>query len=356
MNESSVIREPNKRYGKRALRVLYVSILLMLLVTAVSAIVYNSLRSRMPDMVNSEAVEYDAHYAFIVQGEDEDFWKGVYNAACDEAAKNNVYIEDLGASLGVNYSDTDLLRVAVNSKVDGIIYGGSTNDAAAELINRAVADDIGVVLLQNDMEASLRQCFVGVNNYELGQMYASQIKEIIDSEGVPTVQTVDVLVDENMKEGYTNVITMAVEDYFTDNYPEYPKPVLNIVGINTEDSFSVEEDIRQLFINGEELPDIMLCLSSIYTRAVYQAVVDQNRVGEVQIVGFFAGNSILEAINKQIVFSTISVDTREMGRDSVQALNELRQSGYTNSFMPVSTQVIGYRAAGKLLTIEEAKK
>ena len=353
MNESGVIRKPNNSYGKRALRIISLSIFLMLIVAIGSAIVYNSLRNRMPEIIQSEAMEYDGHYAFIVGGEDEDFWRGVYNAACDEADKGKVYIEDLRGSLGVNYDDTDLLRVAVNSSVDGIIYGGSIDDKAQELIDRAVSEGIGVVLLQNDIESTGRQCFVGVNNYELGQMYASQIAEIMSADDDKRKKTVDVLVDANATEGTTNVITMAIEDYFTEKYPDYPMPIFNIKPINSEDTFSVEEDVRKLFLEEENLPDIMICLSSITTQCAYQAVVDQNKVGEVQIIGYFAGSSILEAVNKQIIYSTISVDTWEMGRYSVQALNEYRQSGYTNSYMPVNTQVIGLREAGKLIARSE---
>lgn len=353
MNESRVIRKPNKSYGRRALRIIALSILIMMIVAIGSAIVYNSLRNRMPRIIQSEATEYSGHYAFIVEGEDEDFWKSVYYAACDEAVKEDIYIEDLRESLGVNYSDTDLLRVAVNSSVDGIIYGGSINEKAGELIDRAVSEGIGVVLLQNDIEASGRQCFVGVNNYELGQMYASQIAEIMSLKNDGTAKSVDILVDMNAGESMTNVITMAIEDYFSENYPDYPIPVFNIRAINMDDSFSVEEDIRKLFLDEENLPDIMMCLSSICTRCAYQAVVDQNKVGDVEIIGFFAGSSILDAVNKQIIYSTISVDTWEMGRYSVQALNEYRESGYTNSYMPVSTQVIGLREAGKLLAIGE---
>ncbi len=349
MNESGVIRKPNNDYGKRALRIIALSILLMVIVAIGSAVVYNSLRDRMPGILQDEALEYEGHYAYIVTGEDEDFWKSVYNAAFDEASKSKVYLEDMSDSLGVNYGDTDLLRVAVNSKVDGIIYGGVTDTKAEELINKAVSEGIGVVLLQNDIESTLRQSFVGVNNYELGQMYASQIVEIMASEDELAQKKVYVLTDRNASEGATNVITMAIEDYFSEKYPRFPLPDINIIGINTEDSFSVEEDIRNLFLDEENLPDIMLCLSSLYTQCAYQAIVDQNKVGDVQVVGYFAGRSVLEAVNKQIIYSTVSIDTWEMGRYSIQALNEFRQTGYTNSYMPVSTQVIGYREAGKLL-------
>lgn len=332
-------------YSKRAYRVLYLSILVMMLVTIGSAMIFNNLKNRMPDIEQGETTEYDGHFAFVVSSDDEDFWEGVYTSVCEEAAESNIYIEDMSKSLGVNYSDTDLLRVAINSSVDGIIYGGTTNETAAALIDKAVDEGIGVVILQNDIDASARQCFVGVNNYELGQMFASQIAEIMESEEELKKKRVDVLIDRDMSEGASNVITIAIEDYFSENYPDYPMPEFNIIRINSDDAFSVEDDIRRLFIQEDMESDVMLCLSSIYTQCVYQSLVDRNKVGEVQVIGYFAGNSILEAIEKQIIYSTISVDTDEMGRDSVKALKEYMEMGYTNSYIPISTQVIGYDQA-----------
>ena len=333
------------RYSKRAYRVIYLSILAMMLVAIGSAVIFNNLKNRMPDIEQGVTEEYDGHFAFIVSSDDEGFWEGVYASVCEEATKDNIYIEDMSKSLGVNYSDTDLLRVAINSSVDGIIYGGTTNETAAALIDRAVEEGIGVAILQNDIDASARQCFVGVNNYELGQMFASQIAEIISGEEEISKKSVDVLIDRDMSEGASNVITIAIEDYFTENYPDYPIPELNIIRINSDDAFSVEDDIRRLFLYEDMQSDMMLCLSSIHTQCVYQSLVDRNKVGDVQVVGYFAGNSILEAIEKQIIYSTISVDTEEMGRDSVKALKEYMEEGYTNSYVPVSTQVIGYDQA-----------
>ncbi len=344
--------EENKaanRYGKRAFRIIVISLISMIVVGVGSAVLFYSLTGRLYTTEEPETVTYDRHYAFIVSNDDSEFWNEVYASICDEAALNNIYIENMEDSLGVNYSDTDLLRVAINSSVDGIIYGGTTDDTAASLIDEAVNDGIAVVILQNDIEASMRQCFVGVNNYELGQMYASQISKLAENYDEAKPITADILVNISMNEGASNVIAMAIEDYFSDNYPDMIMPELQIIRVNTEDTFSVEEDIKKLFMKEENLPDIMLCLNSIYTQCVYQAIIDQNKVGDVSVVGYFANKSILEAIDKKIIYSTISVDTEEMGRDSVQALMEYEDTGYTNSYVPISTQVIGRKEAKALL-------
>lgn len=341
-------KNEERRYGQRAYRVISLSVLAMMFVAIGSAVIFNNLKNRMLDIDQGETTDYDAHYAFIVSSDDADFWKSVYGSACEEAAANNIYIEDMAASLGVNYRDTDLLRVAINSSVDGIIYGGSADETAVELIDEAVSEGIGVAVLQNDIDTSARQCFVGVNNYELGQMFATQIAGLMTVDEEPESKVTDVIVGQGISEGASNVITIAIEDYFEENYPDYPLPQFNIIRVNSYDTFSVEEDIRRLFLR-EELPDIMLCLSSVHTQCVYQALIDQNKVGEVQVIGYFAGNSLLDAIEKQVIYSTISVDTEEMGRSSVKALMEYADMGYTNSYLPVSTQVIDGIEAGRLL-------
>ncbi len=351
--------EENKaanRYGKRAFRIILLSLISMIVVGIGSAVFFYSLTRKLYLTEEPETVTYDRHYAFIVSNDDSEFWNEVYTSICDEATLNNIYIENMEDSLGVNYSDTDLLRVAINSSVNGIIYGGTTDDTASALIDEAVSEGIAVVILQNDMEASMRQCFVGVNNYELGQMYASQVAEIAGTYEESGPVKVDILVNASMNEGASNVIAMAIEDYFTDNLPDSDMPVLQIIRVNTEDTFSVEEDIRKLFMKEDDLPEIMLCLNSIYTQCVYQAIIDQNKVGDVSVVGYFANNSILESIDKQIIYSTISIDTEEMGRDSIQALMEYEDTGYTNSYIPVSTQVIGRKEARALLNGEKSNE
>ena len=114
-------------------------------------------------------------------------------------------------------------------------------------------------------------------------------------------------------------------------------------------NFSAEESIRDIFLDPQEMPDILLCLNEVYTRCAYQAAVDYNEVGTVQILGYYDSETILSAVAKNIVYSTITMDAEQMGRLCVQALEEYRQTGYTNSYMAVDTRLIGMEEAEKLL-------
>ncbi len=76
------------------------------------------------------------------------------------------------------------------------------------------------------------------------------------------------------------------------------------------------------------------------TDAAYRSVVDYNQVGNIDILGYYQTEDILDAIDKQIIQSTITVDGEEVGRLCVLALLEYQEKGYVNGYFPVTTYVI----------------
>lgn len=316
-----------------------VGAVIMVVTAVVTALVFGRFIRIINNVEQGQREEYSSHYAFIVGDNENEFWDLVYEAARSKAAEDGIYLENIKDSLNINYSTEDLLRVAINSSVDGIIYAGNTSDEVVELIDNAVSRGIGVSVLHNDMEQSQRQCFVGVSNYELGQMDATQILSICGKENLSDCD-IALLVSGQMSEGAVNLIILAIEDALLTEVDESDFPEIETIKIEAEDTFSVEEDIRNLFVEKENLPDIVVCLESSYTQCVYQAVVDYNHVGDVQIIGYFYNEDILEAIDKDIVFSTISIDTKEMGESAVVAIEEYNEYGYTNSFLPIEIEIV----------------
>ena len=331
-----------------------VGTVIMIVAAVVTGIVFRVITKTMKSVEQEQAVDYDKHYAFIAEDSESDFWQEVFIASNEQALEYNAYLEDLGSGLGRDYSAQELLRIAVNSGMDGIVYSGGTNDKVRKLIDKAVDNGIGVVVLQNDVEASKRQCYVGLNYYELGQMYAIQVEKLIGDGDVKNT-SVDILVDGDMSEGASNLIVMAIEDYLREQKGEDSVPEIVVTKIDAEDIFSAEERIRNIFLVKEDLPNIMLCVNSVYTRCAYQAVVDYNLVGQIQIVGYFANDTILDAVDKQVIFSTISIDTGEMGKSCIQALHEYTSMGYTNSYLPVGIEVVDQEKAHRILA-EKSKR
>ncbi len=340
-------------YSDKSFRFMIIGTLIMIAAAAFTGIVFRVITQTMQNVEQEETVTFDKHYAFVTDDSESDLWKEVFDAADEQAKEYNAYLEDLSVGLGRDYSAEELLRIAVNSKMDGIIYSGPAGKRVTELIDKAVDEGIGVVVLQNDVETSKRQCYVGLNYYELGQMYALQIDRLIDPENMGEM-TIDVLVDGDMAEGASNLIVMAIEDHIRERLgdneeEEYDLPEMVVTRIDAEDIFSAEESIRNIFLEKDSLPDIMLCVNGVYTRCACQAVVDYNLVGQIQIIGYFANDTILDAVDKQVISSTVSVDTNEMGRSSIQALYEYNSMGYTNSYLPVATEIVDQKKAHQMI-------
>ncbi len=343
-----------KQFSNKSYAFMIVGTAIMIVAAVVTGIIFSTITRTMQSVERETATDYDKHYAFIAEDSESDFWQEVFAAANEQAKEYNAYLEDIGTELGRDYSEEELLRIAVNSKLDGIVYSGGSNDRVRKLIDRASDAGIGVVILQNDVETSRRQCYVGLNYYELGQMYALQVEKIVAA-GQMQQTNVDILVDGDMSEGASNLIVMAMEDHIRESLGEDMIPEIVVTRIDAEDIFSAEEKIRNIFLEKENLPNIMLCANSVYTRCAYQAVVDYNLVGQIQIVGYFANDTILDAVDKQVIFSTISVDTQEMGKSCIQALFEYNNMGYTNSYLPVGIEVVDQAKAHQILYEKENK-
>ncbi len=326
---------------------------IMIVAAIATGITFHVITETMNSIEPEETADYDKHYAFVAEEADSDFWQEVFSSANEQARDYNIYLEDMSTSLGSESTTEELLRIAVNSKMDGIVYSGGADKKISDLIDKAADAGIGVVVLQNDVETSKRQCYVGLNYYELGQMYAIQIEKLIE-EGAMADTTIDILVDGDMSEGASNLIIMAIEDYLREQSAdeegeEQQLPEIVVTRIEAEDIFSAEERIRNIFLEKENLPNIMLCVNSVYTRCAYQAVVDYNLVGQIQIIGYFANDTIIDAVDKQVIFSTISVDTDEMGKSCIQALYEYNMMGYTNSYLPVGIEVVDQAKAHEIM-------
>ena len=178
--DKRTMAERNTYMGKKAMGILpaVMSVLLLVLFVALrrfSEGVYTGYQETYET--------YDQHYVMITDGEDSDFWNKVYESALAEARQEGVYIERFGEGLAVDYSRNELLKMAIQASVDGIIVPGDEDEETIALINEAVEKKIPVVTVLQDSTGSLRNCFVGNNNYNLGQEYGRQILELLPEDG-----------------------------------------------------------------------------------------------------------------------------------------------------------------------------
>lgn len=293
-------------------------------------------RNRLTDLGADDNLKYNTykyHYALISEEADEPFWKAIYEGALNKGKETDVYVERIGSSLPSAYPLQDLMKIAIASKVDGIIIEPNGEEEIVELINLADEAGIPVITVLNDEPNSKRKSFVGVNSYNQGQIYGRQVLEVVN-EGK---KNVTILFNSDSNSAGMSVIDSGIREMVAGN-----GVTVNSVNVNTQSTFSSEEDIRNIIKDTLNPPEVLVCLTAVDTRCAYQAVVDYNKVGIIDIIGYYDSDLILSAIQKDIIHSTMTIDANQMGGYCVEAMNEYKENGQVSDYFSVDIYAINH--------------
>lgn len=288
----------------------------------------------------TDADSYDKYYVMITKDRKSSFWQSVYQGAYQRGLEENAYVDLLGENLSEDYSREDLMRIAISSGVDGIFVESDESGELTELIDEAVDRDIPVVTLYGDNTHSKRCSFVGVGSYNLGREYGRQVLKIAGKNNWKNqVIRVAIVMNAYAMDTGQNIISSGIQDAIEQEKTEDIDFSVSYITVDDTNTFSVEESIRDIFME-ERLPDIIICLNELNTTCVYQAVVDYNQVGQISILGYYDSDTIINAIDRNVVNATISIDTEQMGGFCVEALTEYYLMGNTSQYFTADVTLI----------------
>ena len=306
---------------------------------------------------------YDKYYMMITEDNKSSIWRSIYQGACEQAMAENVYVDWLGDDLFQGYSVEEQMQIAIASGVDGIIVTANENTEMTELVNKAAEENIPVVTLYGDNTQSARCSFVGIGSYNLGHEYGRLalqiIREKLAGQGVGLVSVqgnetifeqvkvgsrerpvrVAVLVNAYAQGLDQNILCSGIQETIEQERGENLEIELELISVDDTNAFSVEESIRDIFME-REIPDIIICLNELHTTCVYQAVVDYNKVGQVNILGYYDSDTIINAIDRNVIYATVAIDTKQMGQFCIKALQEYHELGYTSQYFTADIRLI----------------
>lgn len=331
-----------KEYSNKRLWIITVILGVSFVVTVAISIVFFYVRTKyVREMVSSTDYNtYDNYYVIITDSADDDYWQSVYAGASAEAQKVNAYVEMMGEGMEKNLTKEDYIRIAISSSVDGIIVQGDDDKEIQQLLLDAAEEDIPVITVSDDSANSGRKSFIGVSSFNLGKEYGDQLADYIDETGADGL-SVMILMDEALTDSSQSVIMTAIRDELIDRGLSN-KVTLESKIVSSNVDYAAEEEIRDIFIGKSEVPDVMVCLSEQSTICAYQAVVDHNKVGQVEIFGYYMSDTIRSAIEKKIIRSSIVVDTEQLGKTAVRAMNEYKDSGYVSEIYIIDTKIANF--------------
>lgn len=327
--------EKGRKGNYRQFIILTGMILVMVVLTVVSL---GYLRKQVAGAQELEAKSYeqfDRHYVFITNSMENDYRSEIYEGARRFAEEEKVYLEWFGNGVAIDYTKKELLKMAIASSVDGIILEGDGSEETQELINKAVEEGIPVVTVMTDSYDSKRQSFVGIGSHDLGREYGRQIVKSANKE----TERALILMDASAEDSAQNIVFTGIKDTLA-NEGNHLSLELETLAISEDSLFGKEETIRNIFLNKEELPDIIICLNEENTINAYQAAVDYNLVGEVEILGYSVNDTILNAINRDVITATCVVDYEQIGIYCIKALDEYIETDHVNDFVTLDVNTI----------------
>lgn len=306
------------------------------LVTLSAYATYHSILNRMGVNQTESVTTYSKHYALIVDDTYGAYWDEVYKCAQEEANANDAYVEKLVWTPESKYTMCDLMDKTMACNVDGIILVANTEEGLAEKINQATERNIPVVTLMEDVPQSQRISYIGINPVSLGTAYAKTLIDMVPDDEEKYSITV-LLTDDRVDENQYQIFTQINTDIFNnDKTKRRVSCVANRVA--TEGFFLEDEDIQKMFRDNQEVPDFVVCFSTATTEIVYQAVVDYNLVGKVQVVGYALSDMTQTALENGVVSTTLVMDTQQMGKESIDVLMEYKATGYTNAYYGIDLE------------------
>ncbi len=279
--------------------------------------------------------EYDRHY-MLVSADRSQQWQTIYASAREEAARQKVYLEWVGADLPEGYSASECMEIATAARPDGIILHPDREAGMTGLIDEAFEEGIPVVTVLNDDSASRRVSFIGVNSYQMGEIYGSRVLDVLDgASGRVLVLRSGTYEDNGGSLTYSQLLKTV--ETGKDAGQEVS---IDHIEMNAANSFEAEEGIRDIFLDRNRMPDVIVCLDLTATECASQALVDFNEVGEVTVIGYYASEKVLDAIGKGVVDSTLKVDSEEIGRLCVSALDEYCALGNVSNYFTIGIEMI----------------
>lgn len=319
-------------------------VLVVLFLTLVASSYYSNVLKRVEADGGEVGAAYRYHYVMIVEDSDMPFWQDVYESTLSAAKERDALVELMGKSLSSQIDMESLMDMAIASKVDGIILEYTGGYKLDERIKQAGEAGIPVVAVLKDAPNSSCISFVGVNAYQLGRQYGEHILKLVP-EGKDPAEVMVLLHDRENDRSQAQIFEQINNMLVTS--PETMGRVrVTEENRRTTGKVDADETIRNIFFRREGTPDVLVCMEAVDTEAAYQAMIDYNKVGEIQLFGYYKSDQILEAVKKGNIPITLVIDTEQMGRYCVQALGEYLEDGRVNSYYSVDLQFVTQENAG----------
>lgn len=255
------------------------------------------------------------HLQLIVQNTDEYFWTKFQEGAKAAEQELGVYIEFVEETQRNTTNLREAVEMGVNAGVDGIAFQAADSEQTVTIIEGAKEQGIAVVIFENDNFIIPNTSMVGTNSYSLG--YSAGDMAVKASSGHAKVAVIINNSGDQGDEQYKNMIIEGILDSFT-KYSTID--IKNIYTINA-DMFEAEKVAASIIADKSKV-DFIICMDEKSTPGIAQILVDNNMVGDINLIGYGVMLQTLDYIERGVIYGVVCPNAYEIGYNTVKQLVE----------------------------------
>ncbi|MBM7604386.1 ribose transport system substrate-binding protein [Metabacillus crassostreae] len=252
-------------------------------------------------------------YHFVLIGEEmnHDYWRLVGEGAKEIELKYDVFVEYVGPQRSNPEEQLKLLDIAIKSKVDGIIVQ-ALSDEFTPIINKAVKEGIPILTIDTDASESLRNAYIGTDNYLAGQLAGEALVESMNGQA-----TVGII---------TGSFTNAHHQLRVKGFKDAVEKVegIEIVAVEESNITKVEaEEKAYEILNEHDNITAFYGTSSYDGVGIVAAAKSLNKLDSLYVIGFDPLTENIQLLEKGDLDAIVEQQPFEMGYKSIELMLDI---------------------------------
>lgn len=237
-------------------------------------------------------------------------------AACDEYGATLTFEAPDASNQNIN-AQIELIEAALGRNPSALLIASFDATAIAPTIEQATEQGVAVFTFDNTSNSDKIVGHYGTDCKAAGALAAEKMAEAIGYEGEVAIVSIDQVSNGPVDR----------RDGFVE-YMEANCPNIKIVDIqyNADDALKSLDICTSYLLNYENLKGIYACSQSC-SEGMIQAIEEQDRVGDVVLIGFDSGAIMQNAVRNGTMLGAITQDPYMMGYLSAKAACEYVLNG-----------------------------
>jgi len=284
--------------------------------------------------------DYTENFILIKKESNNYYWDAIEESVVGNSDNDNIAIEVLDESKTNLISQNELLELAVISKPGGIIISGFDSSSMEENLIEASEENIPIVFINDEGTNTLRDAYVGPNNYQRCQIAIQELKNDNKTYNV-------LIVDEYGVEERNLVIEGMISEI--NNHENIN---LSMIQASSDYRFDLSNNIRDVVSQNPEI-NVIIGTSIYHGSSIAKLIVEMNKVGAIDIIAFDGSMETLNFINRGVIQATLFTDGETIGEEAMNTLKTIVSGDISLDAYYVPTVVVNKENVDDYIVGEE---